>query len=185
MRLVLVRHGESVLGRQRRYAGHTDTPLHPSARRALADVRRRLGRLNPHRVFSSDLLRCRETAEAVAPGRDVVLSPRLRELHFGRWEGLTAAECRARHPRLFETWSRDPLRHAPPGGESLRRHRTRVRAFVAGLARRFPGRTVALITHGGPIRTLLAGRPEEFWTSNVPPGSLHVLEWKEVSRRPS
>jgi alpha-ribazole phosphatase len=183
MRLVLVRHGESVLGRARRYAGHTDTPLHPSARRRLDRVRRRFARLKPDRVFSSDLLRCRETAAAVAPGKDVVFSARLRELRFGRWEGLTADECRARHPRLFERWSRDPLRHAPPGGESLRRLRTRVRAFVAGLARRFPGRTVALITHGGPIRTLLAGRPEEFWTPRVPPGSLHVLDWKEVARR--
>ena len=183
MRLVLVRHGESVLGRRRRYAGHTDTPLHPSARRSLGDVRRRLARLKPDRVFSSDLLRCRETAEAVVPGRDVVFSARLRELHFGRWEGLTARECRARHPRLFDTWCRDPLGHAPPGGESLRRLRSRVRAFVADLARRHAGRTVALITHGGPIRTLLAARPEEFWTSDVPPGSLHVLDWKEVRRR--
>jgi broad specificity phosphatase PhoE len=183
VRLLLLRHGESLLSRDGRYAGHVDTPLHPSARRPLLALRRRLARFRPVRVFSSDLLRCRQSAALLAPAAEIALSAGLRELRFGRWEGLTPDECRARDPRRFERWTRDPLRHAPPGGETLRSLRARVRRFVAGLARRYAGRTVALVTHGGPIRALLTTSLDDFWAPKVPPASLHVLDWKEGSRR--
>lgn len=182
MRLLLLRHGETALSLDGRYAGHVDVPLHPSARRPLLALRRRVARFKPVRVFSSDLLRCRQSAALLAPAAEPELSPRLRELRFGRWEGLTPDECRARDPRRFERWTRDPLRNAPPGGETLRGLRARVRRFVSGLARRYAGRAVVVVTHGGPIRALLTTRLEDFWTPSVPPASLHVLDWKEVSR---
>jgi broad specificity phosphatase PhoE len=177
-RLLLIRHGESVLGRARRYAGHRDTPLTPEGRRQILRLRSRFERLLPDLVFSSDLRRCRESAALLAPGRDVRVTVRLRELDFGVWDGLTAATCRRRDPERFDRWMADPDAVRPPGGESLRALGRRVRDYVAALARRHPGQTLALVTHAGPIRVLVAGGASEFWSARVAPGSLLELEWK-------
>ena len=177
-RLILIRHGESVLGRARRYAGHRDTPLSPEGRRQISTLRPRFRRLRPEIVYSSDLKRCRETASLLAPDTPILDCKPLRELDFGAWDGLTATSCRRRDPRLFDRWMRDPWSVRPPGGEKLKTLWTRVRSFVSDLVRRHPDRRIALITHAGPIRALLAADPAQFWTRNVPAGSLFTLRWR-------
>jgi broad specificity phosphatase PhoE len=180
-RLILVRHGESVLGRARRYAGHRDTPLSPRGRAGVSRLRTRFLRLRPDLIFSSDLRRCRQTAAILSPDDDIRTSPRLRELDFGAWDGRSAASCRRRDPRRFDRWMRDPWSARPPQGESLARLWTRVRRFVTSLARRYPDRTLAIITHGGPIRALLAPDRNRFWSLDVPPGALFTLRWSPAS----
>lgn len=151
-RLLLIRHAESTLGAQGRYAGHRDPPLSPRGRRQAMRLARRLGRLDA--IYSSDLTRCRQTAGLIAGGRPIILSRSLREMHFGRWEGLTYAECARRFPRLHACWVADPDSFTPPDGEPLRRMARRVRRFARAAARRHPGAVIALVTHGGPIRVL-------------------------------
>lgn len=130
------------------------------------------------RIVSSDLLRCRETSELLARDREVVLAPELRELHFGHWEGRTAAECYLRDPVRYAQWLHDPWRVAPPGGERLDELAARVRAFLDRLAAACPGRTVAVVTHAGPIRVVAAPHPSRIWTVDVPPASLLVRWWR-------
>ncbi len=178
-RLILVRHGESVLGRTRRYAGHRDTPLTPAGRRQVLRLRSRFESLQPELIVSSDLRRCRETADLLAPNRDVKIAPQLRELDFGAWEGLTARTCQRRDPERFDRWMRDPRHTRPPEGETLTRLWTRVRAFVASLVKRYPGRTLALITHAGPIRAIAAHDASRFWNIDVPPASIMEIVWTE------
>jgi len=173
-RILLIRHGESILGSRGRYAGHVNTPLSAEGRGQIMRLRRRFRRFRIDRVFSSDLRRCRETAEILAPGADVIFTKQLRELSFGRWEGWTSDECARRYPSRYGRWLDDPRRITPPGGESLDQLAQRVGAFVRRVARRFPGRTVALITHGGPIRVLLVRNLADFWTVDVPPAALIV-----------
>lgn len=168
MRLLLIRHAESTLGASGRFAGHRDPPLSPRGRRQALRLARRLRRVDA--FYSSDLTRCRQTAALIARGRPVTLSRSLREMHFGRWEGLAYAECARRFPRLHARWVADPASFTPPGGEPLRHMARRVRRFARTVARRHPGATVALVTHGGPIRVLT--RSLEI----VEPASLRVLE---------
>jgi len=182
-RLILIRHGESVLGRARRYAGHRDTPLSPEGRLQISRLRPRFRRLRPQVVVSSDLKRCRETASLLAPDARVLDCEPLRELDFGAWDGLTAASCRRRDPRRFDRWMRDPWSVPPPGGEKLETLWARVRSFVSDLVRRHPDRRIAIITHAGPIRALLAADPSQFWTPNVPAGSLFTLRWRAEDDR--
>ncbi|HZE98322.1 MAG TPA: histidine phosphatase family protein [Planctomycetota bacterium] len=177
-RLVLIRHGESVLGRARRYAGHRDTPLTSEGCDQISRLRSRFRKLRPEILVSSDLKRCRQTASLLAPGVRFVTTDRLRELDFGDWDGLTAASCRRRDPGLFDRWMRDPWSRRPPGGEKLAQLWTRVRAAVTELVRDHADRTLAIITHAGPIRALLASDPAQFWTASVPPGALFTLRWK-------
>jgi len=182
-RLILIRHGESLLGRARRYAGHRDTPLSPEGRRQIAKLRGRFTRLRPDIVISSDLKRCRQTALLLAPGARVEASALLRELDFGDWDGLTSTTCRRRNPGRFDRWMRDPWSVTPPGGEKLTHLWDRVRAYVSDLARRHPGETVAIVTHAGPIRALLASKPKHFWDTSVPAGALFTMRWNAERRR--
>ena len=173
-RLLLIRHGESVLGRRRRYAGHRDTPLTPAGRLQIRRLRARFRRLGADVIFTSDLRRCRETAALLAPGQPVQATARLRELDFGAWDGLTAEGCRRRDPVRFARWMRDPASTRPPGGESLSELRRRVRAFARSAVRRHPGKTLALVTHGGPIRALASA---DFWSVEIKPGGMLALDW--------
>jgi broad specificity phosphatase PhoE len=134
-------------------------------------------------VFSSDLKRCLETARLLAPGAPIHATDRLRELDFGSWDGLTARTCRRRDAERFDRWMRDPWSTRPPGGESLRRLCGRVRTYVASLLDRFPGRTLALVTHAGPIRALLAADPSRFWSVDVPPGALIAVDAGRLRNR--
>jgi broad specificity phosphatase PhoE len=177
-KLILVRHGESVVGQAKRYAGHRDTPLSPRGRAQVSRLRARFRRLEPEVVVSSDLRRCLQTARLLAPQADIVTSSRLRELDFGDWDGRTAEAARRQNPPRFDRWMRDPWTNRTPGGESLRQLRSRVRRAVVDLVRKYPDRRVAIITHAGPIRTLLNPDPARFWDVAVPPASLFELDWR-------
>lgn len=180
-RLILIRHGESVLGSEGRYAGHTDTPLTPKGRRQILRLRPRFKLSRVHRIYSSDLSRCRATAEILADGRTVTFTPKLRELNFGKWEGCTHRQLLRREPSRYRRWIADARSVEPPEGETLVRLAARVRSFVRELIRRHPRKTVALVTHGGPIRILLAGCLRDFWSVKVPPASMRSLVWPEIA----
>ncbi|HYF00813.1 MAG TPA: histidine phosphatase family protein [Planctomycetota bacterium] len=173
-RLLLVRHGESVLGRDLRYAGHRDTPLTPTGRRQIRRLRARFRRCRPDVIFASDRRRCLDTAALLASGRPIRATARLRELDFGAWDGRTAEECRRRDPVRFARWMKDPGSTRPPGGESLSELRRRVRAFARSAVRRHPGKTLAFVTHAGPIRILAS---EDLWSVRIKPGGMIEIEW--------
>src|SRR6185503_5903068 len=104
--LILVRHGESVLGKAKRYAGHRDTPLSTRGRAQVSRLRRRFKKLQPEVVVSSDLRRCLQTARLLAPDSEIHATSRLRELDFGEWDGRTAEAARRRNPPRFDRWMR-------------------------------------------------------------------------------
>ena len=97
LRLILVRHGETEWNAQRRYQGHSDVPLSALGRRQAARAAERLAALKIDAVYTSDLGRALETAEIIAEqrGLEVCAEPRLRELNFGVFEGLTFDEAQA------------------------------------------------------------------------------------------
>ena len=167
-----MRHGETVLGAQDRYAGQIDTTLTPRGRRQIAALRARIARLKPDAIYCSSLTRCRQTADLLVPGREITVSRRIREIDFGRWEGLTKAQVVERYGDAYHRWHADPSSGTPHRGESVPDLRRRVRRFAAEVARRHPGKTVLFVTHGGVIRALLDIPFEGYWDVKVPPASL-------------
>jgi ribonuclease H / adenosylcobalamin/alpha-ribazole phosphatase len=158
-RLVLVRHGETELTAQRRYSGREDVPLTPHGRAQAEAIAGRIAALTPRMaaVVTSPLVRCAATAEAVAAatgGPPVVVEPDLIECDFGRWEGCTFAEVRQRWPDEWEAWHTS-TRVAPSGGESLQQVSIRVRRAVSTLRERYPGVTVAVVSHVWPLKLML------------------------------
>lgn len=108
------------------------------------------------RIYTSDLLRARETAGAIAiPHRmDPILDARLREFAFGAWEGLTWVEILAERPHLSEAnWHHAQL-YAPEGGENFDAVCARVRSFCDDLEKKGIRRAVA-VTHAGTLHALL------------------------------
>lgn len=154
-RLVLVRHGEAG-HEQVRYVGKTDVPLSPQGRLHSERLAKSIKKMACTHALSSPLRRCLETAEVLLKGTDLMLEqdPDLREIDFGRWEGLTFQEIVARDPQLVDQWARGSLDFCFPDGETLRGFWDRI-CRAAKRLREIPAKRVLVVTHGGVIRFLL------------------------------
>lgn len=153
-RLCLVRHGETAWNTERRLQGHLDVPLNEvGAAQAEATARSLDGRRFAA-IYCSDLARARQTAAAAAAPLGIALQtePRLRERHYGAFQGLTYAEAQARHPEAYARFhARDPEFAFPDGGESLAAFAARIIGVLTTLAERHPGEEVLIVTHGGVL----------------------------------
>jgi broad specificity phosphatase PhoE len=133
MLLYLVRHGETPFTLEDRYTGSNDPSLLPESIEKARDLARYLRGKGIEKVYSSPLTRALQTAsalvEAFDPSLKIVEDPRLREIHYGKWEGYTRMEILARDPHAFDLWDRDPFSTSPPEGEPTRSVVERIRAF--------------------------------------------------------
>jgi len=181
VRLLLVRHAATAWTAQGRFQGQTDVPLSPPGQRQVASLAQRLTRETIHVLYASDLQRASETAQAIATPHAlrVQSEPRLREMAFGRWEGLTYAELQQRDAARLAAWEHDPLHIAPPGGETLLQVAERVRAAYTSVVAADQDKTVGLVAHGGPLQVLLCLAlglpPQAYWQFAMAPASLSEL----------
>ena len=156
-RLLLLRHGQTELSRERRYSGRGNPELTDTGRRQAADAARYLARKGGiAAVISSPLRRSYDTAASAADalGLPVRVDDDLIETDFGQWEGLTFAEAADRHPDLHRQWLRDTgLR--PPGGESFDDVAERVQRARDRIVADHPSATVLVVSHVTPIKTML------------------------------
>jgi len=155
--LILVRHGETDANVIYRIQGHTDEPLNERGRQQALDLAERFLDERLVAIYSSDLIRCHATAEAIACelGLRVQATPLLREAQFGQWEGKLADQVRAEFPEEYRARQADAYNFRPPGGESKREMLERVLAFLRELATRHKGSKVLAVTHGGPCTVVL------------------------------
>jgi alpha-ribazole phosphatase len=155
--IYLLRHGEVQGAETRRFIGHLDVPLSVAGERQCATQAARLRRFELAAVFSSDLARARRSAEIIgAPhGLAPTAVPALREMAMGRWEGLTAAEIRAREPEAFAAWMARVGEFPFPGGESVPDLAARAVPVFEAIAATHAGQAVAIVAHGGTNRALL------------------------------
>jgi broad specificity phosphatase PhoE len=137
----------------------------------------------PQAVWSSDLSRARQTAEAIAAALDlrVQISPLLRETMLGDWEGLTREEIIGRGDAdQLADYLRDSLRHRPPGGEHLEAVWDRMQRAADEIRAATPVGQVAVVGHGGSLRALLCAALDapvdamrRLWLDNA---SLSIIE---------
>jgi alpha-ribazole phosphatase len=154
-RLILIRHGDLGERYHGRYIGRTDAVLSAKGRRQAAALSVPLGRLKAAQFLASPLRRTRETAEiAIGTNRDIVIDANLREVDFGRWEGMNFAEIAAADPAAVDRWASLEEDFFFPDGEGIRAFRERIR-IAAERIPAVPAGTVVLLTHGGVIRFLI------------------------------
>jgi alpha-ribazole phosphatase len=174
----LLRHGETEGGA--RYWGTTDVAL---SWKGWRQMRAAVAGRSWDLIVSSPLRRCAAFADALA--RELSVPCRyeadLREMSFGEWEGHSAAEIMRTDAEGLRRFWADPSLHAPPGGESLAQVHSRVmRARRRVLPSEAPKRTL-IVTHGGPIRLLLAAESRTALSAllsiDVPHGSLTTIAY--------
>lgn len=187
-RIVLLRHGETEWNREDRWQGSgSDVPLNDRGRAQAAEVADVLAARDPcSALYSSDLRRALETARIVGErlGLEVRTDPAFREMSHGHWEGKTKAEILEIWAAEYHAFESDPRRVRRPGGDSYGDLARRLWPALDRLADRHPGERIVLVTHGGPIRLVLADileRPlSERDAFGVTNGS-----WFEVEKRES
>jgi probable phosphoglycerate mutase len=155
-RILAIRHGETTWNVDGRIQGQLDVPLNEMGRWQVHRLALAVADEDIAAVYSSDLLRAFETAQAVARGSGdpIVTDTGLRERGFGTFEGLSYAEINARWPEMGERWRRRDPSFGAPGGETLSDFYARSIATATRLAARHPGQTIALVSHGGVMDCL-------------------------------
>ena len=178
----LLRHGQTPMSVQKRYAGRTDAPLTEVGVQQAAAAAKRLASAGLGVIVTSPLLRTVQTAQAVAAvtGAAVVTDDGFRETDFGAWEGLTFAEVRERWPAEISAWLADP-EVAPPGGESFTDVSARVTAALDGVLAARAGQTVLIVSHVTPIKMLvtaaLLAPPAALYRMHLDVAALSEIDW--------
>ncbi|WP_405871317.1 histidine phosphatase family protein [Streptomyces sp. NBC_00005] len=186
--LVLLRHGETLLTPERRLSGSggSNPGLSPAGRRqaeAAAEALARRGDIAA--VVTSPMRRCQETAHSVAArlGLRVQGDRDLREADFGAWEGLTFTEVRERYPDDLSAWFASPQSPPSDSGETMQQVTRRVAAVRDGLVAQYAGATVLVVSHVGPLRTLirlaLQAPPHSLFRMQIAAASLSTVTYDE------
>lgn len=179
---LLLRHGQTPMSVEKRYAGRTDVPLTETGLAQAAAAAKRLASAGIDAIVASPLQRTVQTAEAVAAvtGIPVTTDEGFRETDFGDWDGLTFAEVRERWPAEMTAWLADP-QIAPPGGESFAEVSERVTATLARVLADRAGQRVLIVSHVTPIKTLVAAAllapPPALFRMHLDVAALCEIDW--------
>ena len=187
LRLFIVRHGETAENLRMAYLGLRDEPLNETGRRQAECVAEALSRIQLKQIVSSPLRRAADTAACIhaASGAELRKDDRLREGSFGDWEGLTRNEVLNRSERDAEILSQweESSSIAPPGVESGDDVQQRAVRLVEDLVVEFPDASIALVSHVGPIKALLAAALGIPLNASrrlfLDPGTISVVEWSD------
>ena len=181
-RFYLIRHGQVVNHHEFRYNGHSDVDITDAGVDQMNKLADFLAAEPIAAIYSSDLQRARKGAEII--GRSLGLKPErvpaFRELHLGRWEGLTRAEAAVKYPDEADFRFQDLAKGKIKEGESLVELGQRVLPALDGLAARHRGQAVCLVAHGGVNRVILSdamGLPiENFFRIEQDYGCLNLID---------
>jgi len=182
--LDLLRHGDTGLTG---FRGSVDDPL---TTQGWQQMRATVEQHGPWQaVVSSPLSRCAAFARKFSQDRELPLhlEPRLRELHFGLWEGRSAKDIWQTHAEALSNFWKDPYQNTPPHAEPLQQFEDRVLTAWQDIHQRFSGQGVLVITHAGVIRMLLThlhGLPStDLLHKAVPHASLHRIPYHLPSQK--
>lgn len=157
MRLILVRHGTTIWNSEGKYQGEIDVPLSDRGRQEVKRVAERLQDEDIKAVYSSHLIRARETAEIIARphGLPVKVIREIGEINFGEWEGLTAQEIKEKFgEETYRIWLEDPANADISGGGRLLEFAERVVRGFNQVVQAHQEDTVVMATHGGALMVL-------------------------------
>ncbi|WP_404451240.1 histidine phosphatase family protein [Virgibacillus necropolis] len=180
--IYLIRHGETPSNLQKRYLGWRNEAMVEQGRIQIMNMKKHLPALQ--KVYTSDLDRCRETAAILSPVDEPTTM--LREYNFGDFDGFTYEKLK--EDLDYQLWLSNMESITPPNGESFASFKNRILCFINQLFNdhRLSNEPIAIVTHGGVIRTLLhhwSTVSESMWEWPVAPGEAYkILLEKEGDR---
>jgi broad specificity phosphatase PhoE len=157
-RLMLVRHGATILSAEDRFAGSTDVDLSEEGREQARGLAQRLAQEPLSAAFASPMKRANETASiATTPhGLNPVPVDGLREIDHGHWEGMRRSEVEVRFPEEYGGWEADPFTFAPEGGEAGLNVLARALPVIRRIVVDHSDATVLVVSHKATIRLLIS-----------------------------
>jgi broad specificity phosphatase PhoE len=155
--VILIRHGQSQGNAERRFGGHTATPLSARGRNQAIATARTLKSESVTAIYSSDLARAMETAQplAKATGLTVNGTTAFRERSVGVMEGLTFEDAAQQHPEQYAALLRRDFEYVLSGGESYRQLLDRARQKLDEIIEENRGGKIAVFSHTGTICILV------------------------------
>lgn len=158
MRLILVRHGETMWNRENRILGHTEIELTEKGRKQAQRLAQALKDEKVTAIYSSPLRRTRETADEIARFHHVAVVPEdaLKELDAGELDGLTFGEVMERYGDFLKEWLEDIPSLRMPGGESMAELHERTGAAVERIVNQHPDGVVILVSHSFAIMSIIS-----------------------------
>ena len=183
--IFFIRHGQTLWNKELKYQGHSDIALSAEGLQQAERVARRLRREPFTAIYSSDLSRAFITAEKVAEHHSlpVVAMPEFREVGFGEWEGLKYDQIYAGWSAEIDKFFRYPSQVEIPGGETFHAVKERTDRGLKQLCERHDGECIAVVTHGGAIRTILCsalGIPlDALWSFRQDNTAVNIVEYEE------
>jgi broad specificity phosphatase PhoE len=153
--LVFIRHAETdMVGT---FCGQSDPPVNAAGHRQIQRLAESLSTEPIAAVFTSDLQRSVTTAGTLAEFLAIpyITRPALREIDFGKWEGLTWEEIEKLDSTFAQQWLEAFPHLTPPDGESFEKFETRVIAETSYLLNQCKSTLIAVVTHAGVMRAVL------------------------------
>jgi len=156
-RLVLVRHGQTALNREQRVQGLSDNGVDETGLAQAEAIGAALRSQRLAGVYSSPLLRARQTAEAIAraQGLSVQVVEQLREMNVGELDGLSFTDMGAKYPELMKRWKEDAGAVRLPGGETLAEVQKRTWKAIEDIVSENQGKTAAIVSHAFAIQVIV------------------------------
>ncbi|TYP94491.1 MULTISPECIES: histidine phosphatase family protein [Nitrosomonas] len=184
----LLRHGDT--GHGGRFCGSTDHALTEAGWQQMWMRVEQTPRHWKH-IITSPLKRCAHFAQALSERYAIPLTQdaRLQEIHFGEWEGRTAAELMQIDAEALVRFWQNPLDNPPPQAEHLLDFKARVLTAWHDIHTRFANQNILLITHSGVMRILLCHLRQQslqqLLNFDVPYAAMRTVEteWHENSYR--
>lgn len=164
--IYLIRHAEAEGNFYRRIQGWQDGRITARGRLQIDALAERFKDITIDALYSSDLLRTQTTAGAITRYHDLTLNsdPRLREIHLGIWEDLPWGNAAFDQPEQLYNFNNDPGQFQIPGSEDFSHLQSRISGALLDIAAKHEGQTVAVVSHGMAIRSLISlikGLPSE------------------------
>jgi alpha-ribazole phosphatase/probable phosphoglycerate mutase len=182
-RLLLIRHAQPREEARGRCYGRLEVDLSVRGQRHARLIARTLHRIPLAAVYTSPSRRAIDTATPLAAIHQLepIVDEALGEVDFGDLEGCSFEEIERTHPQLYRHWMETPTRVRFPGGESYPRLRARALTALEAIRARHRGETVAVVSHGGVLRAILAeclSLPDEaIFRLELSYGCLSIVDW--------
>lgn len=159
MQLILTRHGQTDWNLEHRTQGRTDIPLNDMGKMQAQCLAQRLRKRKIDVIYTSPLLRARQTAQIVADACGAVVVPEdaLLERQFGIWEGMCFADIVQQYPEDLDIWEHGPDVHLIEGAEKLDDMLERAQMFYSQIKRKHKQEdTLLLVSHSITVRLMIA-----------------------------
>lgn len=183
-RVYFIRHAQAEGNLHHTVQGNREVEITPLGREQIAALSRRFADIPVDAVFSSDLKRAVETAQAISRPRGVPLYPEkaFREVDFGTWEGRAWDDLAAEQPEQVENFNEHLEKFQAPGGETAAMLLRRFMPALERIVKEYEGGTVAIVSHGLALRIVLGAlrglSPAEIRSLHGPNTAVSLVEWE-------